>query len=112
MLVIVTIAMQIFKHYVNIQLFVVHMSLHASIKQNRKVTASINNVVTSQRLPSRLPSVPSQFDVNEITMQGMDNTQQCVVLIVMFVSNQYQTQHVLRPNCGFSFFNKAALLGE
>ena len=56
--VIVAIAIQVFIHYVNIQLFVVHM-------QNRTILAQINNnIVITQRLLSRPYLIPAQFNDN------------------------------------------------
>ena len=55
--VIVAIAIQVYIHYVNIQLFVVHM-------QNRTIPAQTNNIVITQRLLSRPYSIPAQFEVN------------------------------------------------
>ena len=56
--VIVAIAMQVLKQYVNIQLFVVHIP-------NRTIPAQTNNdIVVIQRLLSRPYSMPAQFNVN------------------------------------------------
>ena len=52
-------------HYINIQLFEVHMRLHTLIKPNRTVPAQTNNnIVTTRQLISRLYSIPAQFNVN------------------------------------------------
>ena len=63
--VIVTIATQVLLHYINIQLFEVHMRLHTWIKPNRTVPVQTNdNIITTRRLLSRIYSIPAQFIVN------------------------------------------------
>ena len=63
--VIVTIAIQVFIHHVNVQLFMMHMRLHAWIKRNRTVSVQTDDdIFTTQRLLRRLFATPVLFNVN------------------------------------------------
>ena len=74
---------------------------HTWIKLNRTVPApTYNNIVTTQQSLSQPSSIPAQLMLIQIIMDAIDIAQQCIMLIAIFVSLQFHTQLILRPNRG------------
>ena len=61
--VIVTIAMQDFIQYVNVQLFVVYMRLHAWINPNRAVSAQTNNNIVTKIIKKNFSRKFNNFNI-------------------------------------------------